>query len=117
MLHFSGALDSGVPFLDEHDGSTGSKQLPTQSDMIICFPTQAGEGQNCPMLRRLIGQQINLQNFFKFFFYLFACEQLTNKEKIHIFILVFKFEFFAVSFYMTLLLEEIKLIPKMAMTI
>lgn len=37
-----GALDSGVPFLDEHDGSTGSKQLPTQSDMIICFPTQAG---------------------------------------------------------------------------
>nr|XP_022338210.1 cell death protein 3-like [Crassostrea virginica] len=37
-----GALDSGVPFLDEHDGSVGSKQLPTQSDMIICFPTQAG---------------------------------------------------------------------------
>ena len=40
---FAGALDSGVPFLDEHDGSVGSKQLPTQSDMIICFPTQAGE--------------------------------------------------------------------------
>lgn len=39
----AGALDSGVPFLDEHDGSVGSKQLPTQSDMIICFPTQAGE--------------------------------------------------------------------------
>ncbi|XP_061197056.1 uncharacterized protein LOC133205296 [Saccostrea echinata] len=38
-----GALDSGVPFNDEHDGSTpGFKQLPTQSDMIICFPTQTG---------------------------------------------------------------------------
>lgn len=66
MLNFSGALDSGVPFLDEHDGSTGSKQLPTQSDMIICFPTQAGEEQNCPMLRRLDGPQIKCQIFFKF---------------------------------------------------
>ncbi|XP_062603141.1 caspase-2-like [Saccostrea cucullata] len=39
-----GALDSGVPFNDEHDGSTPGfkKQLPTQSDMIICFPTQTG---------------------------------------------------------------------------
>lgn len=68
MLHFSGALDSGVPFLDEHDGSTGSKQLPTQSDMIICFPTQAGEGQNCPMLRRLIGNKLTFRTSLNFFF-------------------------------------------------
>ncbi|KAJ8320398.1 hypothetical protein KUTeg_001985 [Tegillarca granosa] len=40
-----GALDSGipVPHLDETDGSdTNQKQLPSQSDMLICYPTQAG---------------------------------------------------------------------------
>jgi hypothetical protein len=40
---FSGALDSGVMFGDEHDGSSAKPcQLPTMSDMLICFPTQAG---------------------------------------------------------------------------
>ncbi|KAK3104824.1 hypothetical protein FSP39_011023 [Pinctada imbricata] len=40
-----GALDSGVSLddQDEHDGSSMMfKQLPTLSDMIICFPTQTG---------------------------------------------------------------------------
>ena len=39
-----GALDSGIMFGDEHDGSTCRPyQLPTMSDMLICFPTQAGK--------------------------------------------------------------------------
>ena len=41
-----------MPFLDEHDGSVGSKQLPTQSDMIICFPTQAGEESSIKFSQR-----------------------------------------------------------------
>ena len=42
-VFFLGALDSGVMFGDEHDGSSAKPyQLPTMSDMLICFPTQAG---------------------------------------------------------------------------
>ncbi|KAK3593281.1 hypothetical protein CHS0354_012377 [Potamilus streckersoni] len=40
-----GALDKGVRYTpDEHDGSDSvrSMQVPSQSDMVICFPTQYG---------------------------------------------------------------------------
>ncbi|VDI15888.1 caspase 2 [Mytilus galloprovincialis] len=38
-----GALDSGVMYGDEHDGAPCKPyQLPTMSDMLICFPTQTG---------------------------------------------------------------------------
>ena len=40
----SGALDKGVTYsLDEHDGSDAKvRQVPSMSDMLICYPTQMG---------------------------------------------------------------------------
>ena len=42
---FSGALDKGVTYSpDEHDGSDAKvRQVPSMSDMLICYPTQMGE--------------------------------------------------------------------------
>ena len=46
ILTFTGALDKGVTYsLDEHDGSDAKvRQVPSMSDMLICYPTQIGMG-------------------------------------------------------------------------
>lgn len=42
---YLGALDRGVQYYpDEHDGSDARvRQVPSMSDMLICYPTQNGE--------------------------------------------------------------------------
>ena len=44
-LIVTGALDKGVTYsLDEHDGSDAKiRQVPSMSDMLICYPTQMGK--------------------------------------------------------------------------
>ena len=44
-LIVAGALDKGVTYsLDEHDGSDAKiRQVPSMSDMLICYPTQMGK--------------------------------------------------------------------------
>jgi len=44
VILLAGELDRGVQYsVDEHDGSDARvRQVPSMSDMLICYPTQEG---------------------------------------------------------------------------